>query len=156
MPAEAVEKFGSDSVFIRAKRVGDLIEINSNSKLVLQSSLPYYKDFFTTTGATLVGRSIDFSIGWAVRHRYANFLAQTGSDIKMIMVVDSVSGIVNISTPAGDFRCFKVKSTVDQTISYTYYTTDKRHIPVKTELIDPRSGELAMSITLQKHETVRK
>lgn len=156
LPAGAVEKFGTDSVFIKAKRAGDLIELSSNSKLVKQSSLPYYKDFFTTTGATFVGRNIDFNVGWAFRHHYANLLAQTGFDIKIMAVVDSVTGIANVSTPAGDFRCYKVKSTVEQTVSYTYYSTDKRHIPVKTELIDPRSGEVVMSVTLQKYETTIK
>ncbi len=154
LPPEAVAKFGSDSIYVIASLGKDSIVVKSNSKLVLAGELGNSDNFITTTGASLIGRNMNFGIGSTKKYRFVNFLAMTGLDFKVNEVIDSVMAIEKISTPAGEFECYKVKNIVGQTNSYTYYSTDKKHIPVRVDLYDTGGEQLAMRLTLQKYESI--
>ena len=106
----------------------------------------------TTVGFRLVSRNMDFKIGNVRDYEFINLLTLKDTISKAPEARDSIMGIENVRTPAGTFDCYKVKNMVSGSESYNYYTTDARHIPVKTEIIDPKSGQPTMTQILQKYE----
>jgi hypothetical protein len=152
LPPGGEKKFGTDSVVIKARRVNEYLEISSNTKLMPLSNIPYTENLMTTAGALFVTRNMDFKIGNTIKHKFVNLLKATGTIPDVPEVIDSVINIEKITVPAGTFNCYKVMNMVSGIMSFTYYTTDKKHIPVKTELIDPESGKFTMTLVLQKYE----
>jgi hypothetical protein len=153
IPDKAKEELGLDSVLVKAQPRDDSLVVTSNSFIAPAGRIPFSSDLITTSGALLVSRNMDFEVGRSVSYQYINLLKLGSSEIKPVNATDSVIGVQTISTPAGRFECFKVKNTVaGGTYGYSYYTKEQPHLPVRTELVDPQSGNISMSIILLKSE----
>jgi hypothetical protein len=151
-PPQAKERFGTDSVIVRAKTVGDSLQIASNVDAVPSMTIPFPDDMITSTGSQLVARNMKFETGSSLRYSFINLLILFDSTPVPQEVTDSVLGKETVSIPLGTYECYKVKNTVPGGIGYSYYTTDERHIPIKIVLMDPREMKPSMTLILQKHE----
>ncbi|UCD17950.1 MAG: hypothetical protein JSV44_03325 [Candidatus Zixiibacteriota bacterium] len=153
LPAAAKDRFGTDSLVIKAVREKDSVAVTSNSAtLVPPCKLPLNGGLITSTGSLLATRLIDFKPGATRTYRYVNLLILTGQIYSAIEITDSVMGEVEITVPAGTFDCYKVKNTSERGTGFSYYDKGGNHIPVRTELIDQMSGEPVMEVILKKIE----
>ncbi len=152
LPEQAAKKLEVDTLVIKARADKGELTISFNSHRLPRSVIPLTGPLTTTVGFRLVSRNMDFKIGNTFDYEFINLLTLADTISKAPKARDSIVGIEKIQTPVGSFECYKVKNMVSGSISYNYYTTDTRHIPVKTEIIDPRSGKLTMTLTLQKYQ----
>ncbi len=152
LPDKAAEQLEVDTLVVKAKADLGKLTINFNSRRLPRSILPLTAPLTTTVGFRLVSRNMDFKIGNTRDYEFINLLTLIDTISKAPEARDSIVGIENVRTPAGTFDCYKVKNMVTGSESYNYYTTDARHIPVKTEIIDPKSGQPTMTLILQKYE----
>jgi hypothetical protein len=152
LPDKAAKKAGIDTLVIAGQADSGKFKISFNTDKAPGSVLPLDKPLVTTVGYRLVSRNMDFKVGNYSDYGFVNLLTISDSISEVPMVRDSIIGTQEVETPVGDFQCYKVKNSVSGIESYNYYTTDARHIPVKTEIVDDRNGELVMTVTLQKYE----
>ncbi len=152
LPEQAVKKLEVDTLVIKARADNDKLTISFNSHGLPPSVIPLTGSLTTTVGFRLVSRNMDYKVGNTFAYEFINLFTLADTISKAPEVRDSVVGIEKVQTPAGSFECYKVKNLVSGSESYNYYTTDTKHIPVKTEIIDPQSGKPAMTLTLQKYE----
>jgi hypothetical protein len=152
LPEKAAAKAGVDTLEIIGKVEDGKFKVSFNVDKINGSTLPLDKPLVTTAGFRLVSRNMDFKVGNYSDYGFINLLTISDSVSEVPTVRDSIIGTQNVETPAGNFECYKVKNNVSGIESINYYTTDSRHIPVKTEIIDDRTGKVAMTIILQKYE----
>lgn len=152
LPIKAMKHLKVDTLVTKGQADKGKFKITFNSIELPESEIPLTEHLTTTVGFRLVSRNMNFKIGSTFEYDFINLLSLTDTISKAPDAKDTVIGIERIRTPAGNFECYKVKNLVTGSESYNYYTTDAKHIPVKTEIIDPLSGKPAMTIILQKYE----
>lgn len=152
LPPKVREKLKTDSLIIEAVPFHDSITISSSAMIAQTGAMPFPDRCVTSTGSQLILRDMNFKIGGTSEYSFINLLKFGERTFKVVPVVDSVTGKEVVTTPAGTFECFKVKNMVPGAMSYSYYSTDRRHIPVRIELIDPKTGEISRTHVMQKYE----
>jgi hypothetical protein len=130
----------------------DTLMVTANADIIQTGKIPIEGDYITGTGTQLLSRNMDFTTGSTSKYTFFNLLKLGEKPYMPVQATDSIVGKEEVETPAGTFECYKVKNIVPGIIGYSYYTTDNRHIKVKTELIDPQSGKVSMTHILQKYE----
>nr|MBN2276640.1 hypothetical protein [candidate division Zixibacteria bacterium] len=146
------EKLKTDSLVIKAKVVGDSLDITANADIVQVGKIAFGPDCVTSTGSQLMARSMDFEVGKTIKYSFVNLLQLSNQQFSPIEVIDSVVGRQQVTTPLGTFDCYKVSNTVPGTKGYSYYTADQVRLPVRIELVDPESEEILMTLILQNYE----
>ncbi|MCX6828077.1 MAG: hypothetical protein NT002_02170 [candidate division Zixibacteria bacterium] len=153
LPPEAVAQLGTDSILITAKAVKDSIEIVSSSPIIPSGTLYFPANLTTSVGAALTSRNSEFKTGTTRKFNMVNFISFTGQPVTVFEEGDSVLTDTTITTPAGTFKCAKVRSLGDVgAINFTYYCREKNNLPVMFEATDPSSGKPVAKLVLQKIE----
>lgn len=152
LPPEAKEKMGTDSLHVSAVADGDTLDIKSNGSVVVPGKLYFPEGSVSSAGSMLKSRSLDFAISNFTDYKFVNLIQLTGQFYELVDVRDSVVGEVDIVTPVGEFECYRVKNIVPGAVGYSYYDKKKYNVPVKTELVYERTGNVLMSLTLIKYE----
>ncbi|MBN2226849.1 MAG: hypothetical protein JW763_05750 [candidate division Zixibacteria bacterium] len=152
-PAELRTQLGIDSLVITGVRTGDSLDITSNSsRMAPPCKVPVDKGLVTSSGSLLTTRNMSFTVGETRTFRYINLLMLTGQIYTPLEITDSVVGDAHITVPAGTFDCYKVKNSVAGSYGYSYYSKEKGHPVIRTELIDPETSEIVMEVVLNRRE----
>jgi len=152
-PPEATAQLGVDSLVITGTREGDSLDITSTlPRMVPPCKVAMDKELVTSSGSLLTTRNMEFKKGTTRTFRFVNLLVLTGQVYSPVEIIDSVAGEMQVTVPAGTFDCYKVKNTSPGGFGYSYYSKDKGHAPVRTELIDPATNEVVMEVVLTKRE----
>ena len=151
-PPPAKQKYGTDSIVVKATTDGDSLKIVASVDAIPSTTIPFPDNTITSTGSQLMARSMEFKTGGTLTYSYVNLLILFDSQPVPQEVTDSVLARESVSIPLGEFECYKVRNTVPGSVGYSYYTADERHIPIKIVLMDPQGQEPFMIMTLQKHE----
>jgi len=150
-PLSTMKSLKVDTLIVKGKSDQGKFTISFNSKSVEGSVLPLDGPLTTAVGYRLVLRNMNFDIGEYFDYGFVNLLTLSSSISEAPKARDSVIGVQEIDTPAGKYQCYKVRNSVGGSETFNYYSTDTRHIPVKTEIIDSKSGKQSMTITLKKY-----
>ncbi|UCD95320.1 MAG: hypothetical protein JSU69_04520 [Candidatus Zixiibacteriota bacterium] len=151
-PPQMKQRYGADSIVVKARTVGDSLKIVSSVEAIPSTTIPFPDDMITSTGSQLLARSMEFKTGGTLTYSYINLLILFDSQPVPQEVTDSVLDKESVSIALGTYECYKVKNTVPGSVGYSYYTADERRIPIKIVLMDPQGQKPSMTMILQKYE----
>ncbi len=147
-PPEAVEKIGAESLEITARPKNGNLEIKSNFTSIPPAEVKMDNDLYTGIGSMILARRRKFELNKAYRYRQINLVNISGEPFTPVDVVDSVvSDDEYVSTPLGDYECYKVLKILPNLAAYTYYSKDNM-IPVLVEAFNREDGQRSMNITI--------
>jgi hypothetical protein len=153
LPPEAMAQLGTDSILVTAKAVQDSVEVTSSSPIIPSGKFYLPANLTTSVGAALTSRNSEFKAGTTRKFNMVNFVSFTGQPVTVFEEGDSVLTDTTITTPAGTFKCVKVRSLGDVgAINFTYYCREKNNLPVMFEAIDPTSSKPVARLVLRKLE----
>lgn len=153
-PESAKEKFGTDSLHIRAIRKGDSLKIKASGSPGVTGVISFPEGTTSNIGSLLLSRNMDFKVGNFNDINYVNIIKLSGQIPEIAKVRDSVIDVIEVFTPAGTFECYKVKNIVPETHGYTFYDKNNRHVMVKTEIVYAKNDNPYMTHTLTGYEVI--
>ena len=140
-----------DTITVSAVDIGDNRIKILGSREDIATSYIDNDNLITGTGALFFTRGMNFNVGSSVKYNFVNlYQISKDKEFSTKQVQDSVISEENITTPLGSFDCYKVKNIVPGGYGYSYYTKTDDHLPVKTELIHPKTGEPMSTVTLKR------
>jgi hypothetical protein len=151
-PQEFLERMQVDSALVDIVADGDSLKVKSNNKMARSGTIFYPENAITGLASSLKERSMNFEIGAVLKYQFVNLIQLTGREYSFYEVRDSVIELTAVNTPLGPFECYKVENTIAGTVSYIYYTSDSRHLPVKLEFLDPADNNITMTHTLIEYK----
>jgi hypothetical protein len=153
LPPEAKAQMGVDSLVITATGGKDSVDISSNVAFIPAGKIAWAENLTTSVGLFFTSRNYDFKPG-LVRHvNIINLISFNGRPFESYPQIDSLIGEESVTVPAGTFTCHKLKSQgTGSVVNYTYYSNDKKRLPIMYEATDPTSGKTIAKLTLQKVE----
>jgi len=147
-PPEAVEKIGAESLEISARPENGKLIIKSNFPTIPPAEIEMGEDLYTGIGSMVLARGRDFELDKAYRYRQINLVNISGEAFIPVDVVDSVVSVDEfVTTPLGEYECYKVLKILPDLAAFTYYTRDKM-IPVLVEAYNRETGQMSMNITI--------
>jgi len=147
-PPEAVESIGAESLEITARPDNGNLIIRSNFSSIPPAEVKMGKDLYTGIGSMILARRRNFELNKAYRYRQINLVNISGEPFTPVDVVDSVVSVDEyVSTPLGEYECYKVLKILPDLAAYTYYSKEDM-IPVLVEAFSREDGRRSMNITI--------
>jgi hypothetical protein len=147
-PPEVAGQLGAESLEITARPENGKLMISSDFPTIPPAEVEMGDDLYTGIGSMVLARRRHFELNNAYRYRQINLVNIAGEPFKPVDVVDSVVSVDEyVSTPLGDYECYKVLKILPDLAAYTYYSK-KDMIPVLVEAFNRGDGQRSMNITI--------